>query len=397
MNDESRVKPASGPLTGLKVIDMSSFIAGCYTGLLMGDMGADVIKVESLNGDGARHWGPFLAGESKSFQGWNRSKRSLSVDLRTDDGREIVHALLRETDIVVENFRPGVTKRLAVDYETVRELNPKVIYCSITGFGEKGPHGGRPAYDPVLQSMSGAARANERYSGKAGICSVAISDYGAGLLGSTGILAALYHRERTGEGQLIETTLLQAAMAMQNHNYCDALEVDEEPPFGIYPYKLFETKDDLIFIAGGTNKFWEILCEVLGEPGLAKDPKYKMNTDRVEHAEELTDRIQPIFHQKTTAEWEAMLVEKGVPCAAIKTWDEFFDHPQVAAMGMDPRVEHSKIGPMRVSGLPLNFAKTPGRIQRAAPTLGEQTDEILGELGYDATRIAALREEGCIK
>ena len=396
MSDPSRVDAASGPLVGLKVIDFSSFIAGCYTALLLGDLGADVIKVEPLEGDGARYWGPFLAGESRFFQGWNRSKRSIAVDLRSDAGREIVHGLLRGADIVVENFRPGVTKKLTIDFETVREFNPRVIYCSITGFGTKGPHGDRPAYDPILQSMSGAARGNERYCGQTSICSVAISDFGAGLLGSTGILAALYHRERTGEGQRIETSLLQAAMALQNHMYCDALEVDEEPPFGIYPYRFFETEDDLIFIAGPTDKFWQTLCQALGVPELGSDRRYKTNPDRVEHAEELTERLQPLFRHKTTSEWETILVERGVPCASVMTWAEFFETPQVAAMEMNPRVEHSTIGPMHVSGVPLDFEKTPGRIQRAAPTLGEQTDEILSEIGYDSAQIATLREEGRI-
>ncbi len=396
MNDRARVNAASGPLVGLRVVDLSSFIAGCYTGVLLGDLGADVVKIEPLEGDGARYWGPFLAGESRFFQGWNRSKRSIAVDLRSDAGREIVHELLRGADIVVENFRPGVTKKLLIDYETVREFNSRVIYCSITGFGAKGPQGTRPAYDPILQCMSGAARGNVRYSGRTSIGSVAISDYGAGLLGSTGILAALYHRERTGEGQRIETSLLQAAMAVQNHMYCNALEVEEEPPFGIYPYRLFETKDDLIFVAGPTDKFWQILCDALGVPELSSDPRYKTNPDRVEHAEELTELLQPIFQEKTTAEWESMLVERGVPCGPVMTWAEFFETPQVAAMGMNPRVEHSKIGPMHVPGVPLDFEKTPGQIQCAAPTLGEQTDEILSELGYEASRIAALREEGRI-
>ncbi len=396
MSNSSRVDAASGPLVGLKVVDLSSFIAGSYTGLLMGDLGADVIKVESLYGDGARSWGPFIAGESRMFQGWNRSKRSIAVDLRTDEGREIVHELMREADIVVENFRPGITKKLNVDYDTISAFNPKIIYCSITGFGTKGPDGERPAYDPILQSMSGAASANARYSGTTSICSVAISDYGAGLLGSTGILAALYHRERTGEGQLVETSLLQSAMAMQNHAYCKPLEAEADGPLGIYPYRLFETKDSLIFIAGGMDKFWVILCNGLDLPELATDPKYKTNPDRVAHAEELSEILQPRFKEKTTAVWEAILVEGGVPCGPVLTWEEFFETPQVAAMGMNPKLEHSKIGPMHVAGVPLDFGKTPGRIQSAAPALGEQTDEILSEIGYDAARIAGLREEGRI-
>lgn len=385
---------ATGPLHGVKVADFSNFIAGCFAAATLGDLGADVTKVEAKEGDGARFWGPFIKGESRFFQGWNRNKRGIAVDMRSEPGREIVHKLIAESDILVENFRPGVTKRLGIDYETARAINPRLIYLSITAFGTKGPLGDRPGYDPILQSLTGAVRANERYSGKAAIGSVAFADFGAALVGTNGILAALYHRERTGEGQRIETTLLQAAMTLQSHSFCDPLEAEEEPPFGIYPYKLFETKDDLLFIAGPTDKFWRILCEALGVPELGTDPRYDTNPGRVDHGEELTEQLEPILRTKTTDEWERILVEAGVPCGPVLDYMEFFRTPQVEALGMNPRVEHSTIGPMRVAGVAVNFEKTPGTIRRAAPTLGQHTDEILAELGFDATRISDLRAAG---
>ena len=387
----------NGPLKGVKVTDFSGFIAGCYTAQLMGDLGADVLKVEPLLGDGARYWGPFFKGESRMFQGWNRNKRSLAIDLRSDEGREIVHAIVKESDIVVENFRPGVTKRLQIDYDTVRDFNPGIIYCSISAFGAKGPYGKRPGFDPVLQSMSGTARANERYSGVVAISSVAVSDYSAGMLGTSGILAALYHREKTGEGQLIETSLLQAVMAIQNHAFCQALEAEEEPPFGIYPYRLFETKDTLIFVAAPTDKFWQILCGVLGVPELGTDPKYKTNPDRVAHGEELTELLEPHFKEKSTTEWESILVGEGVPCGPVQSYEEFFDSPQVEAMEMNPVIEHPTFGPLRVAGVPIRFSETPGSIRCTAPTLGQHTGEVLAELGYDEERIAALRTAGTIR
>ena len=386
----------SGPLTGLKVVDFSGFIAGCYAALLMGDLGAEVVKVEPLTGDGARYWGPFIKGESRFFQGWNRNKRSIAVDMRSDAGLEIVYTLLCNADVVVENFRPGITEKLKIDYDIVQRMNPKVIYLTITAFGGKGPHGMRPGYDPILQSMTGAARANERYTGGVGICSVAVSDYGAALLGSTGVLAALYHREKTGEGQHVKTSLMQAAMAVQNHAFVKPLEAEEEPPFGIYPYRIYDTKNDLIFIAAPTNKFWKILCDTVGAPELGTDPKYESNAKRVDHADELTEKLTPIFKTKTTTEWEAILIEAGVPCGPLYTYQEFFETEQVSAMDMDPVVFHSKIGPMKVAGVPLNLSKTPGKVRSSPPTLGEHTDVILREIGYDRARIRMLHDDGII-
>lgn len=391
------VNAPQGPLKGVKVIDFSSFIAGSVGGMMLGDLGAEVIKVEPLGGDLCRFWGPFLAGESRLFQGWNRNKRSIAIDLRKDEGREVVYDLVRKADVTVENFRAGVTGRLKIDYESLKAINPKLIYCSSTAFGSKGPYSDRPGYDPLLQSMSGAAMANERFSGKVSICSVAISDYQAGNLCAQGILAALYHRERTGEGQMIETSLLQAAMAIQSHSFIQGIDTPEEGAAGIFPYKLFDTKDGQIFIAGPTNKFWAILCETLGLTELIEDERYDTNPKRVAHAETLSEILQAEMLERTTQELLDALIPKGFPCAPVLPYVDFLNDPQVEAMDMNPVLQHSKIGRVRVSGVPIHFEKTPGRIQRAAPTLGEHTDEILEELGLDSARIQALRDKGVIQ
>lgn len=398
MTNSATNNPPSGPLVGLKVIDFSSFIAGGHAAMTLGDYGADIIKVESLTGDASRGWGPHVAGESRPFQGWNRNKRSIALNLKTESGLEIIYRLLRTADVVVENYRPGITTRLKIDYDSVRAVNPEVIYCSISGFGSKGPDGKRPGYDPLLQALSGTARANGWSLGKAAISSVAVSDYGASLLSIGGILAALYHRERTGQGQRLETSLLQAVMTVQSSAFCKPLdEVEEETPPGIFPYTFFETKDSKIFIAGGTDKFWQLFCRAIGADELADDPDYHINTNRVPHAAELTERILPYLRQKTTVEWEAILLAEAIPCAGVRTFDEFFLDPQVEAMDMNPVIRHGKIGRMRVSGVPIHFSETPGAIQRAAPMHSEHADAILTDLGYDRGEIDKFRTDEIVK
>jgi crotonobetainyl-CoA:carnitine CoA-transferase CaiB-like acyl-CoA transferase len=386
----------AGPLVGIKVLDFCSFIAGSYGTMLLGDLGADVIKVEPLTGDLARAWGPFLARESRFFQGWNRNKRSIAVDLQVPAGRKVIDALIRRTDVLVENFRPGITEKLQIDYGSARAINPQIIYCTSTAFGARGPLRERPGYDPVLQALGGAAQGNVRFSGNVSLCSVAVSDYQAAMLAVAGILSALYHRERTGEGQKIETSLLQAIISCQSHHYCQALDCDEEGPLGIFPYRLFETREGILFVGAATDKFWRLLCEALGMPHLAQNPRYRTNPQRVEHQAELTPILEPLFLQKTATEWENNLIDRGVPCGVVKKYLDFFVDPQVTAMEMNPVVEHSTIGPMRLGGVPIHFEKTPGQIQRAAPRLGEQTEEILQEIGYGQSEMETLQREGVI-
>lgn len=387
----------SGPLTGIRVLDFCSFINGAYSASLMGDLGADVIKVEPLYGDLARAWGPFINGESRPFQTWNRSKRGICIDLTQAAARKVVYDLAARADVVIVNFRPGVAEKLGIDYPALREINPQLIYCSSTAFGSKGPYRDRPGYDPILQSISGLAKETANYSGRIAISPVAASDYQASMLVLTGVLAALLHREKTGVGQLVETSLLQGIMSIQTHFFYQPVEAEAQGRVGIYPYRLFETKDGQIFIGGATDKFWRMLCDVLELSDLAIDPRYDTNEKRTTRSSELAPILEPLIREKTTAEWQTILMAKGVPCGAVGEWSEFFKDEQVNAMEMSQQIDHPVIGPAFVTGVPINFEQTPGKVKGGAPVLGEHTEEVLREIGYKDEKIASLIEAGVIR
>ena len=388
---------SGGPLNGIRVLDFTSFIAGSYGAMLLGDMGADVLKIESPGGDNARHWGPFIEGESRMFQAWNRNKRGISVNLKTEQGREVVYDLARTADVAMENFRPGVAARLGIDYDALSRHNPGLVYASSSAFGGSGPYAQRPGYDPVLQSMAGAAHLQQLMNGVAAICPVAVSDYMAAVLTVCSINAALLHRERTGEGQRIETSLLQAIMSAQAQSYLQPLDAEITGPPGIFPYRMFAAADGPIFIAAGTDKFWRLFCEAIGRDDLACDPRYETNPQRVSNAAALSDEIDPIVARRPARELEAELVAVGVPCAAVRSAEEFFDDPQVEAMAMSQVVRHPQLGNLRMAGVPWRFSQTPGTIRRPAPRLGEHTGEVLAELGYGTERIAGLEASGAVR
>ena len=388
---------SGGPLDGIRVLDFTSFIAGSYGAMLLGDMGADVLKIESPGGDNARHWGPFIEGESRMFQAWNRNKRGVSVNLKTEQGKQVVYDLARNADVAMENFRPGVAARLGIDYDTLSRHNPGLVYASSSAFGGSGPYAQRPGYDPVLQSMAGAAHLQQLMNGVAAICPVAVSDYMAAVLTVCSINAALLHRERTGEGQYIETSLLQAIMTAQAQSYLQPLEAEITGPPGIFPYRMFAAADGPIFIAAGTDKFWKLFCEAIGRDDLANDPRYETNPQRVSNAAALSAEIDPIVASRPARELEAELVAVGVPCAAVRSAEEFFDDPQVEAMAMSQVVRHPQLGNLRMAGVPWRFSQTPGTIRRPAPRLGEHTGEVLEELGYGAERIAGLEASGAVR
>ncbi len=398
MSETSSPGSASGgPLNGIRVLDFTSFIAGSYGAMLLGDMGADVLKIESPGGDNARHWGPFIEGESRMFQAWNRNKRGISVDLKTEQGRQVVYDLARTADVAMENFRPGVAARLGIDYDALSRHNPGLVYASSSAFGGSGPYAQRPGYDPVLQSMAGAAHLQQLMNGVAAICPVAVSDYMAAVLTVCSINAALLHRERTGVGQYIETSLLQAIMTAQAQSYLQPLEAEITGPPGIFPYRMFAAADGPIFIAAGTDKFWRLFCEAIGRDDLARDPRYETNPQRVSNAAALSDEIDPIVARRPARELEAELVAVGVPCAAVRSAEEFFDDPQVEAMAMSQVVRHPQLGNLRMAGVPWRFSQTPGTIRRPAPRLGEHTGEVLAELGYATERIAGLEASGAVR
>ncbi len=386
----------NGPLDGIRVLDFTGFIAGSYGAMLLGDLGADVLKIESLGGDNARHWGPFIDGESRMFQAWNRNKRGIAVNLKTGGGRRVIYDLAASADVAMENFRPGVAARLGIDYDSLKEHNPGLIHVSSSAFGSTGPYADRPGYDPVLQSMAGAAHLQQKMNGVAAICSVAVSDYMAATLAVCAINAALLHRERTGQGQAIETSLLQAIMTAQAQSFLQPLDAEITGPPGIFPYRMFDAADGPIFIAAGTDKFWTLFCQAIGRNDLAEDPRYQTNPERVTHAAELSAEINPIIAARSARDLEADLVAVGVPCAAVRSAEEFFDDPQVEAMAMSQVVEHATLGRLRMAGPPWRFSGTPATVRTPSPRLGEHTEEVLAELGYDEMSIARLRASGAV-
>jgi crotonobetainyl-CoA:carnitine CoA-transferase CaiB-like acyl-CoA transferase len=396
MPENDSIGSASGPLKGIRVLDFGAFLAGSYHATLMGDLGADVIKIEPIAGDPTRLTPPIVGGESRVFLGWNRNKRGLAVDLRSERGLKVVYDLIRSADVLTCNFRPASARKLKMDYDTLSHLNPSLIYCSSTGFGPKGPMADRPSYDGVFQTIGGIAQVNETTAGNVSIAAPVFVDIQTATLALSGVLAALYHRERTGEGQQVETSLLQAVMAVQPHAYCEALDQEEEGIVGAHPYTLYETTDGHVFVACPQEKFWKAFCTVIEKPELGNDERYDSLFKRVECKDELLELISPVMMNKSADEWEQLLVAAEVPCAPALSHAEFMEHPQVSAMDMNPTIEHPKIGPLRVFGVPFNFSKTPGNIQRAAPALGEHTREILAELDYTDGEIESLKEDGAI-
>jgi crotonobetainyl-CoA:carnitine CoA-transferase CaiB-like acyl-CoA transferase len=321
----------------------------------------------------------------------------MAVDVRAQAGREIVRRLVERADVVTENFRPGAARQLGLDYETLRGINPRIIVCAASGFGTQGPLAPQPAFDGALQALGGIAKANERITGVAAHSAVLMVDYSTAILSLGAVATALYHRERTGQGQKVEISLLQSAMTLMTTVHCRALEMQPQGTTGGYPYRLFATADGAVFVGVAQNKFWPPLCRALGVPELASDPRYKEHPDRGQRAAELNVVLEPIFKSLPLAECIERLNREGVPCGPVSTAEALFDHPQVAAMDMRARVEHGTVGPMDVCGVPFRFLETPAAVRRAAPALGEHNREVLAELGYGANEVDEMERAGVLR
>jgi formyl-CoA transferase/CoA:oxalate CoA-transferase len=375
------------PLDGIRVLDLTAYIAGSYAAMMLGDLGADVVKVEPPEGD------PFR--ELQGFFGWNRGKRSIAVNLKDPKGREIVEKLAAQSDVVMENFRPGVADRLGVGYEALSRPNPRLIYCSVTAFGQDGPYRDRPGFDPLLQAMGGLM-ALQGGDGAPQYIRIALTDYYAAALAAQGVLAALYVRERTGRGQRVETSLLQAVLALQSGNVVDYL--GKKPlPRDNPTYRLYRAGDGAwFFLACGNQSFWLKLCQLLGRPDLAEDPRFGSWMDRLEHREALTPILEAAFATKPCDEWVALLRAHDIPAARVQTLAEFMRDPAVAHHRMVVTYEHPEVGELTLMGLPITFSETPGRDAGPPPTLGQHTTEILRELGYSPAAIADLTARGIV-
>jgi crotonobetainyl-CoA:carnitine CoA-transferase CaiB-like acyl-CoA transferase len=370
------------PLDGVRVVDLTSYIAGSYSAMMLADLGAAVTKVESLEGDSFR--------ELPGFFGWNRGKRSIALNLKTPEGREIVERLAREGDVVMENWRPGVADRLGVGHAHLLEINPQLIYCSVTAFGSTGPYVDRPGFDPLLQAMGGLMTL-QGFGGPPQYLRTAPTDYYTAAIAAQAVLAALFARHRTGRGQRIETSLLRGVLALQSGiaiDYPGKPTLLRENP----TYRLYQGSDaQWFFVACGNQSFWVKLCTALGMQEFADDPRFASWLLRIQNSEALLPIIEKRFGEKPRAEWLEILAAHDIPSAPVKTIQEFMDDPGVRHQDMVHEYDHPDVGRLRVMGQPLAFAGTPTRDPGPPPTLGQHTDQVLGELGYDATAVNELR------
>jgi crotonobetainyl-CoA:carnitine CoA-transferase CaiB-like acyl-CoA transferase len=374
-------------LDGLRVIDLSSHLAGPYCSMILADHGADVIKIERPeSGDDARHMPPFVKGESSPFMLWNRNKRSVALDLKSESGRDICRALACDSDVFLENFKPGAVERLGLGYGDLAALNPRLVYCSISGFGQTGPYCERGGFDLMVQAMSGIMSVNGPEDGPPHRLPVPIADIGAGMFAAIGILAALEARRRTGRGQLVDTSLFEAGVSFGLYEAAHLFATGERPPRwgqahrGGAPYQVFQTADGWVTIGGGTQKLWRKLCDAIGQGELARDPRFKDNPARVANRPALAALLQAVLRRESTAHWVERLDAAGVPVGPVETYDRVFADPQVKARAMVAELDHPVAGRLRTLGIPVKLSATPGALRRPAPQLGEHTQEVLAEL-----------------
>ena len=376
-----------GALEGVKVVDLTSYIAGSYGAMMLADLGADVVKVEAIEGDSFR--------ELSGFYGWNRGKRSLAVNLKEPDGRAIVHRLAQHTDVVMENMRPGVVERLGVDYETLRAINPRLIYSTVTAFGSDGPYKDRPGFDPLLQAMGGLMTL-QGFGEAPQYLRIAPTDYYCAALACQAILAALFVRERTGRGQRVQTSLLQAVLALQS-----GLVVDYPGHEVVYrntpTYRLYQAGDgESFFLAVGNQSFWVKLCKVIGRDDLARDPRFGSWVSRRDNAEALMPLLESAFASRPAAEWVRILTDNDIPAALTQSLQQFMRDPAVLHHKMVVQYDHPELGPLSLMGQPLRFSETQAPDAGPPPTLGQHTAQVLRQAGYADHEIADLRRRGVV-
>lgn len=392
-------------LERVRVLDLTQVMAGPFCCQLLADMGAQVTKVEPIGkGDASRHamgWRG-KGSENVSFLAVNRNKDSITLDLKDDGGRQVFYRLVRDADVVVENFRPGVTARLGVDYPVLREINPRLIYASISGFGQTGPYASRPGYDLIAQAMSGVMSVTGEPEGAPVKCGIPIGDLGAGLYAAFGILSAYIARERTGIGQHVDVSLFEAALALSVWETTELWATGRVPrPFGSAhrlsaPYQALRTRDGYVTVGANNERLWERFCAAIGRDDLLTDARFATNLDRVENRPQLEVELEAVFREKDTESWMALLLDAGVPCGPIHDYAQVCEDPHTLAREMVVEMEHPVEGKIPGLGIPVKLSETPGRVRRAAPLLGEHTDEVLARHGFSAGEIAALREKGAV-
>ena len=392
-----------GALSDIKVLDLTRVLAGPYATMVLADLGAEIIKIEQPEkGDDSRAYGPYKNGESAYFMSLNRNKESITLNLKTPEGKEILKELVKKVDVLVENFRPGTMEKLGLGYEVLKEINSRLIYASSTGYGQTGPYSQRPAYDAVVQAMGGIMSITGQADGVPTRVGTSIGDIAAGLFCAIGILAALQERARSGLGQMVDVAMLDCQVAILENAISRFEFTGEIPrPIGnrhpsIVPFETFNTLSDPIMVAAGNDRLWATLCELM-ELDIACDPRYATNPQRNEHYAELRPILAEKFMTKTAEEWQPMFDKAGIPSGPINTVDKVVKNEQVVAREMILEVEHPVAGTTRVPGIPIKLSRTPGEIRMAAPVLGADTEKLLNQyLGLTSDQVAELREKQVI-
>jgi len=421
----------SGALDGIKILEFTEIIAGPFGGMLLADMGADVIKIEPPWGDPWRHPFPIEPGESKTFMSLNRGKRSLPLDLTTQEARDVVYRLIPHTDVVIINYRPDVPYNLGIDYETLSAINPRLVYCENTAYGREGPHSMRPGYDIIAQAMTGLMASEDKIADGVPqqVSSTPVADVSTGLATAWSVCAALFHRERSGKGQKIETNLLASALAAQSTRFMEVERVDAEPRaefyesmqamkdagvpytdlhayyrehfdsrrgrgFSIY-YRTYQAADGVLAVGCLSDPLRKRLIDLVGLHDIRFEPDHDPFSEETRSFyEKLNTQIEDIFRQKSVSEWLRLLDDAGVPAGPVRFVEELVDDEQVASNGLVIELDHSVVGKVKMVGPVLKMSETPLEPTRASPALGGHTDEILFEYGYTKAQIQSLREQG---
>lgn len=388
-----------GPLAGVKVIELAHIMAGPVCGMMLADMGADVIKVEKIPGgdDSRRFLPPEQDGESAAFMMMNRNKRGVALDLKTEGGKQALARLLENADVVTENYRRDTMAKLGLSYDALRKANPGLIYCAISGFGRSGPYADRGGFDLIAQGMSGLMSFTGEGPGRPP-CKIGapVTDITAGILGALGIVSAYVNRLKTGEGQIVDTSLFEAGIVHTYWQSAIGLATGTPPgPMGSAhplnaPYQAFETADGWITLGAANQKNWQRLLEVIERPDLGDDPRFRDNAARMSHLGELEAELNTVFRTKPQGVWLEKLEQAGVPAGPVMDVCEMHRDPHALARDMVPEVEHARLGPVKTLGLPIKFSETPGKVLHGAPVYGQHTREVLAEAGYAETEIDGL-------
>lgn len=393
------------PLERLKVLDVSQIMAGPYCTMVLGDMGADVIKVEKINGgDDSRQMGPYVNDESTCFSQINRNKKSISLNLKDERAREIFYRLAREADVIVENYRPGVTTSLKIDYDSIRAINPGIIYCSISGYGQTGPYSHRGGFDLVAQGMTGLMSMTGEKGRRPLKTGVAVYDIGGGITAVYSILAAYIHRMANGEGQHIDIAITECGLPWFTWEAAAYFSEGKVPePTGwrhrvSAPYQAVKARDGYLMLGCANQRTWERFCgDVLERPDLMEDPRFLTNFDRGQHVEALEALLETVMADRDVDDWLARCDRAGVPAGPINDFAQAMGDEHYLARGMVQEMEHPVIGRMKTIGFPSKFSATPSQIRSPAPLFGQHTDEVLGDLGLAPDELATLRDAGCIR